>query len=136
MWYIFTILYVEIILNVLAIKLTFVLVKYLTNSIFVLHFSVYWDVEGVEDQDWLSNESMLSINSDPKQIGQFVPEKPFPCLQCGRSYKRKASLNSHLLHECGKEPQFQCPHCSYRCKVKSNLVRHFRTFHIVKLRDK
>ena len=55
--------------------------------------------------------------------------QPFPCLRCGRTYKWRSSLNSHIQNECGKEPRFQCPYCSYRSKVKSNLLKHIRNFH-------
>ncbi|KAL1452042.1 hypothetical protein WDU94_006361 [Cyamophila willieti] len=51
------------------------------------------------------------------------------CHQCGRSYKWRSSLKSHLQNECGKEPRFLCPHCPYRCKVRSNLFKHLRNYH-------
>ncbi|KAI5697630.1 hypothetical protein M8J76_015924 [Diaphorina citri] len=51
------------------------------------------------------------------------------CHQCGRSYKWRSSLKSHLQNECGKEPRFVCPHCPYRCKVRSNLFKHLRNYH-------
>jgi hypothetical protein len=96
---------------------------------FMSHFvAVYLDMDSYEEKNWFSSEDIVNIISTDKR-GQHVPIKPFPCLRCGRSYKRKGSLNSHLTNECGKEPQFHCPHCTYRCKVKSNLMRHFRTFH-------
>ncbi|KAJ4427510.1 hypothetical protein ANN_25158 [Periplaneta americana] len=76
---------------------------------------VYWDVENFEEQDWLATDVVANISNEDKR--HQTTEKPFSCLRCGRSYKRKASLNSHLANECGKEPQFQCPRCSYRCKV-------------------
>jgi len=95
----------------------------------ILHFvAVYLDVESSEEQNCFSTEYVVKIINTGKQ-GQHIPEKPFHCIRCGRSYKRKASLNSHLTNECGKEPQFHCPQCSYCCKVKSNLMRHFRSFH-------
>ncbi|XP_044747977.1 longitudinals lacking protein, isoforms A/B/D/L isoform X10 [Coccinella septempunctata] len=48
----------------------------------------------------------------------------FECLQCGRHYIRKDSLQRHLTYECGKEPQFQCPFCPQRCKRKAHQMRH------------
>jgi hypothetical protein len=51
------------------------------------------------------------------------------CTRCGRRYKWRASLKSHLINEFGKEPQFQCQYCSLHCKAKSNLLRHLWTFH-------
>ncbi|KAJ9593507.1 hypothetical protein L9F63_014937 [Diploptera punctata] len=55
--------------------------------------------------------------------------QPYACHQCGRTYKWRSSLNSHIHNECGKEPRFQCPYCPHRCKVKSNLNKHIRNFH-------
>jgi DNA-directed RNA polymerase subunit RPC12/RpoP len=99
--------------------------------LFISHFvAVYLDVDSFEEHSWFSNEDIVNIINTDKR-SQHVPVKPFSCLRCGRSYKRKGSLNSHLINECGKEPQFHCPHCTYRCKVKSNLMRHFRTFHTI-----
>lgn len=71
-------------------------------------------------------------------LADFLPEidltveqqpRPFICPICGRSYKRKASLKSHMMNECGQEPKFQCTHCCLRFKVKSNLRRHQRALH-------
>ncbi|XP_024080805.1 longitudinals lacking protein, isoforms A/B/D/L-like [Cimex lectularius] len=36
---------------------------------------------------------------------------------------------SHVKYECGKEPAFSCPHCSYRTKVKGNLKSHIYCRH-------
>jgi hypothetical protein len=98
---------------------------------FVLHLvAVYLGMESSEEEMWFSSKDIVNIISTGKR-DQHIPVKPFPCIRCGRSYKRKASLNSHLTNECGKEPQFHCPRCTYCCKVKSNLMRHIRTCHIV-----
>ena len=51
------------------------------------------------------------------------------CPKCGRTYKWRSSLKSHLQNECGKEPSCICPHCPYRCKVRSNLLKHVRNYH-------
>ncbi|KAF6202957.1 hypothetical protein GE061_003365 [Apolygus lucorum] len=48
----------------------------------------------------------------------------YPCDQCGRSYKHKSHLNSHIRYECGKEPQFACDFCPYKSKQKSHLKQH------------
>lgn len=53
----------------------------------------------------------------------------YECPQCGRTYKWRSSLKSHLQNECGKEPRCLCPHCPYRCKVRSNLLKHVRNYH-------
>ncbi|XP_059469603.1 longitudinals lacking protein, isoforms A/B/D/L-like isoform X5 [Neocloeon triangulifer] len=57
----------------------------------------------------------------------------FPCAQCGRTYMRKDSLRRHLMWECGKEPQFQCPYCPQRSKRKAHHDRHIFRLHKDKL---
>ncbi|KAG8259330.1 hypothetical protein J6590_014799 [Homalodisca vitripennis] len=46
------------------------------------------------------------------------------CDQCGKLYKRKYHLQAHLRYECGKEPQFFCPHCPYKAKRNTSLKSH------------
>lgn len=53
----------------------------------------------------------------------------FACARCGRSYRRKDSLQRHKTWECGKEPQFKCPYCPQRCKRKAHWQRHVRRQH-------
>lgn len=53
----------------------------------------------------------------------------YSCMRCGRSYKFLPSLRNHQKLECGMEPQFACPHCSYRAKRKHHLDSHMRTQH-------
>lgn len=51
-------------------------------------------------------------------------EVSYGCSQCGRTYKRKFLVARHLRYECGKEPQFACPHCPYKAKYKTSLKSH------------
>jgi hypothetical protein len=53
----------------------------------------------------------------------------FQCIQCGKVYMSKGNLTRHLKFECGKEPQFQCPHCPIRTKHKSSLLTHIYCKH-------
>lgn len=53
----------------------------------------------------------------------------FPCPQCNKVYQYKYTLGTHLRYECGKEPQFQCPYCPHRSKLKGNLMKHVRKIH-------
>nr|CAH7762021.1 unnamed protein product [Callosobruchus chinensis] len=53
----------------------------------------------------------------------------FVCSDCGRNYKLKSSLRNHQKWECGKEPQFKCPYCSYRAKQKMHMSRHLERMH-------
>lgn len=48
---------------------------------------------------------------------------------CGRSYKTKGSLNSHRRWECGKNPSFKCPYCSYCAKHRFLMKRHVINVH-------
>ncbi|KAJ1529443.1 hypothetical protein ONE63_006221 [Megalurothrips usitatus] len=53
----------------------------------------------------------------------------YSCNQCGKIYRWKQSLGLHQRLECGKEPQFQCPHCPHRAKQKGSLVKHISNKH-------
>lgn len=53
----------------------------------------------------------------------------FECVQCGRHYIRKDSLQRHLTYECNKEPQFPCPFCPQKCKRKAHQMRHILRQH-------
>lgn len=53
----------------------------------------------------------------------------YPCHQCGKVYRWKQSLSLHQRLECGKEPQFQCPHCPHRSKQKGSLFKHISNKH-------
>ncbi|KAK9502417.1 hypothetical protein O3M35_011199 [Rhynocoris fuscipes] len=55
--------------------------------------------------------------------------RQYICPKCSRSYMRRKHLNRHLKFECGKEPQFQCPHCPYRAKYKASLKSHVSLRH-------
>ena len=53
----------------------------------------------------------------------------FICYTCGKTYRWKRGLDRHTKNECGKDPQFSCPHCDYRSKHKSHVRRHIRNRH-------
>lgn len=57
-------------------------------------------------------------------------DKSFVCGECGRGYSHQKSLIKHQKYECGMEPQFQCPYCPHRSKLKSNLNQHMRSKHV------
>ncbi|KAG8259311.1 hypothetical protein J6590_014780 [Homalodisca vitripennis] len=56
-------------------------------------------------------------------------QERFGCPTCGRSYKNKKHLTTHLRFECGKEPQFACPLCPYKAKQKGTLKTHLALKH-------
>ena len=66
---------------------------------------------------------------------QLAPGCGFECPNCGRVYKLKSSLRNHQKWECGKEPQFRCPHCAYKAKQKMHIARHMERMHKDKCPD-
>jgi uncharacterized Zn-finger protein len=73
---------------------------------------------------------ILPPKSDSRRIA-VEGGNVFRCTQCEKVYMSKGSLTRHLKFECGKEPQFQCPHCPLRTKHKSNLLTHIYCKHSV-----
>jgi len=53
----------------------------------------------------------------------------FVCDDCGRVFRWKQSRALHQKFECGKEPQFPCPHCEHKSKHKGDLKRHISRRH-------
>lgn len=70
-----------------------------------------------------------SHHSANEQQPYGFPRGLFPCPQCSKVYQYKYTLATHLRFECGKEPQFQCPYCPHRTKLKGNLMKHVRKIH-------
>ncbi|CAB0016851.1 unnamed protein product, partial [Nesidiocoris tenuis] len=88
----------------------------------------------------LSSSNIVSHQSDliaffGADSDQFLSEfsydvgAPHVC-KCGKSYKAKGSLARHRKYECGKEPQFQCPYCPHRSKLKEHLKTHIVAKHV------
>uniref|UniRef100_A0A4P6DAV8 C2H2-type domain-containing protein n=1 Tax=Rhodnius prolixus TaxID=13249 RepID=A0A4P6DAV8_RHOPR len=48
----------------------------------------------------------------------------YVCTRCSKVYTNKGSLSNHLRYNCGIEPKFMCPLCSYRASRKENLRSH------------
>lgn len=48
---------------------------------------------------------------------------------CGRTYKKKFSLNRHCQKECGVEPQYRCLICLKYFKRKESLKSHSSAIH-------
>lgn len=43
---------------------------------------------------------------------------------CGRVYKYKSGMLSHLKLQCGQEPKFSCQFCDKKFYYRSNLKKH------------
>ncbi|KAG8259285.1 hypothetical protein J6590_014754 [Homalodisca vitripennis] len=56
-------------------------------------------------------------------------DKEFVCASCGRAYKHNRNLQAHVRYECGKDPQFPCPLCPYRAKLRGTLRTHMALKH-------
>ncbi|KAF5273674.1 hypothetical protein FQA39_LY07364 [Lamprigera yunnana] len=59
--------------------------------------------------DWLLNRGDLkdkNADSKPKS-SKLRKYGRFDCVNCGRYYARKDTLQRHLKYECGKDPQFE-----------------------------
>lgn len=74
----------------------------------------------------------ISANSDLPDYSETLINGTikFVCEPCGRKYTYKQGLRQHQRYECGKEPQFQCPHCPYKAKQKSTLTAHIALKHL------
>lgn len=51
------------------------------------------------------------------------------CNKCLRTYSKAVNLKRHLRFECGVEPQFSCPYCPHKSKLKENLKKHILIKH-------
>ena len=55
----------------------------------------------------------------------------FDCNLCGKVFKRKGSLDRHVLgvHQQGVTSMFKCPVCLKEFKQKSHLKTHLKNIH-------
>lgn len=53
----------------------------------------------------------------------------YDCHICGKRYSSQGALYNHVKFVCGKDPQFTCPFCSYKAKLKGNLKKHIINMH-------
>lgn len=75
----------------------------------------------------LCSEKLLFLNVFLDILTNFsFADKKFRCVSCGRGYSYKENLYRHRKYECGKEPQFYCPLCPHKSKLKSNMHKHVR----------
>jgi hypothetical protein len=76
-----------------------------------------------------NSQDVSYIQNTPDEQRSGVTLERFVCCNCGKVYRWKNTLYRHLRLECGKEPQFHCPHCPYRAKRKGNLQKHVAIRH-------
>lgn len=52
-----------------------------------------------------------------------------PNIGCNRKYKTKPGIYTHLKYECGVEPKFRCQHCLKSFKRKWSYQSHVMHVH-------
>jgi len=62
-----------------------------------------------------------------KMMNRSCDNSVFLC-ECGKPYRTEASLRFHK-YECGKEPSYQCPFCTYVGKRNTTLRKHIKARH-------
>uniref|UniRef100_A0A1B6E3Z9 BTB domain-containing protein n=1 Tax=Clastoptera arizonana TaxID=38151 RepID=A0A1B6E3Z9_9HEMI len=83
--------------------------------------------QGSEEQDsevWHDSLIPLISMSSPIPPQAKSPGKKYSCSLCGKIYALASSLYTHEKYQCGKEPQFKCPYCPHKTKLKGNLKAH------------
>ncbi|XP_046663209.1 longitudinals lacking protein, isoforms A/B/D/L-like [Homalodisca vitripennis] len=68
--------------------------------------------------------SRLSVGMEFATILQPDGSSQYQCNVCHHVFRKKGSLAEHQRFICGQDPQFGCPHCPYKTKLKSNLKKH------------
>lgn len=72
------------------------------------------------------------VDSTTKEKYTICPSRlpgVYPCPRCQKIYSYKNNLMRHIRVECGKEPNRNCPYCTYKSKHKGDMIRHIKTRH-------
>ncbi|PSN32894.1 hypothetical protein C0J52_13316 [Blattella germanica] len=79
-----------------------------------------WFIQETSTRD--TSASWTGIEEDYQHVPYVTSGTPGPykCMQCGRVYRWKKTLVSHLRHECGMKPQFKCPYCPMQTKQNNS----------------
>lgn len=69
-------------------------------------------------------------DSGTKTFVYTYEKDQYRCARCLRSYKAKKSVIRHFRLECGKQPKYQCPYCTYKSTYHFYLKKHIHRMHI------
>lgn len=58
--------------------------------------------------------------------GRPAQMKKFPCIECGKTFTQKISLQYHNIYVHNGERKAACPHCEYRAPDKAKLSVHLK----------
>jgi uncharacterized C2H2 Zn-finger protein len=96
-----------------------------SNNLSFLEEQVTQLLQGEQSSSALTAGSVWGVAKAKKWSGSGS----FQCPGCGKVYRWRKNMISHMRLECGKEPQFQCPHCPQRTTQKSSLLTHIYNKH-------
>lgn len=96
-----------------------------SNNLSFLEEQVTQLLQGEQSSTALTAGSVWGVEKVKKWSGSGS----FQCPGCGKVYRWRKNMVSHMRLECGKGPQFQCPHCPQRTTQKSSLLTHIYNKH-------
>lgn len=91
---------------------------------FIYFFSVYTGFTTITREELETKQNYLTVA--PQKIHV---RGTYQCHKCQNSYRWYRGLHRHLKYECGKNPRFRCPYCSYIGKHRSHVYSHIKSNH-------
>jgi len=74
------------------------------------------------------DKEFATKNSLQGHINNAHSERSFICPECGKMFKLKGGLDTHLLYHTGPSSwKFQCSTCGKKCVTKNSLASHMNT---------